>query len=85
MFCSSAPKSRQFTQEFVLQSDASDKGVGAVLSQLDEDDHPVAFFSLKLLPREKHSIIEKKCLAINLAVQTFCVYLLGAPFIIKTE
>ena len=86
----SAPvlRSPDFTREFVLQSDASDRGVGAVLSQLDDegDDHPVTFFSRKLLPREeKYSTIEKECLAIKLAVQTFRVYLLGAPFVIQTD
>ncbi|KAL5516318.1 hypothetical protein EMCRGX_G001611 [Ephydatia muelleri] len=65
--------------------DASDVGVGAVLSQVDDTgaDHPVAYFSRKLLPREqKYSTIEKECLAIKLATQAFRVYLLGKPFLI---
>ena len=35
---------------FVLQTDASDTGIGAVLSQSDDDgkEHPVAFYSRKL-------------------------------------
>ena len=39
----------------ILQTDVSEVGVGAVLSQRDADgsDHPVAFFSRKLLPREQ--------------------------------
>ena len=35
-----------------------------MLSQLDDngDDHPVAYFSRKLLPREeKYSTVEKEC------------------------
>lgn len=41
-------------------------------------DRPVAYFSRKLLPREeKYAIAEKDCMAINLAIQHFCVYLLG--------
>jgi len=73
---------------FVLQTDASQRGVGAVLSQLDEvgADHPVAFFSRKLLPREeRYSTIEKECLAIKLAIHAFRVYLLGCPFTIQTD
>ena len=50
------------------------------------EDHPVAYFSRKLLPREeKYSVVEKECLAIRLAVQMFRVYLLGRPFIIQTD
>ena len=42
-----------FTKDFILQTDASDHGVGGVLSQVDDegDDHPLAHFSRKLLPR----------------------------------
>ena len=80
--------SPDFTKEFVLQTDASDVGVGAVPSQLDEEgaDHPVAYYSRKLLAREqKHATIEKECLAIKLATQAFRVYLLGRPFIIQID
>ena len=86
---SSAPVLRapDFTKTFILQTDASDRGVGAVLSQrYEEDDQPVAFFSRKLLPREeRYSTVEKKCLAIKLAVQAFRVYLLGRSFTIETD
>ena len=46
--------SHDFGEEFILQPDASNRGVGAVLSQVDEEgDQPVAFFSLTLLPWEE--------------------------------
>ena len=70
-----------FNRDFVLQTDASDRGVGAVLSQVDQEgiEHPVAYFSQKLLPREeKYSTVEKECLAIKLGIQNFRVYFLGA-------
>ena len=49
-------QSPNFSNPFILQTDASDRGVGAVVSQLDDqgDDHPIAYFSRKLLPREEH-------------------------------
>ena len=74
-----------FSLPFILQIDTSDVGVGAVLSQPDEKnlDHPMAYFSRKLLPREKKfSVIKKECLAIKLGVEAFAVYLIGREFTI---
>ena len=73
---------------FTLQTDASDRGVGAVLSQLNDqgDDKPIAYFSRKLLPREeRYSTIEKEWLAIKLGVQAFHLYLMGCTFRIQTD
>lgn len=64
---------------FILRTDASDTGVGAVLMQEDEGKKfPVAYASKKLLPREKnYSTIEKECLGVVWAVQKFEPYLYG--------
>ena len=59
-----------------------------MLSQTDQEgnDHPVAYFSRKLLPREqKYSTVEQECLAIKLAVQAFSIYLLGKPFKVRSK
>ena len=62
---------------FVIQTDASALGVGAVLSQ-GQEDWPVAYFSRKLLEREKRYLAEEKeCLAVVLGIKAFAVYLLG--------
>ena len=47
-------RSPDFNLEFVLETDVSDYGVGAVLTQVDEngEEHPNAYFSRKLLPRK---------------------------------
>ena len=77
-----------FTKVFILQTDASERGIGVVLSQRDDDgtDYPLAYFSKKLLPREeRYSTIEKECLAIKLGMQNFRVYLLGRPFEVQTD
>ena len=77
-----------FSHPFILQTDASEVGVGAVLSQRDTEgyDHPVAYFSRKLLPWElKYATIEKECLAIKLGIEEFQVYLLGKEFTIQTD
>lgn len=66
--------SPDFTRSFVLQTDASDSGIGAMLSQLDDEgqDHPIAYFSCKLLLREeRYSTIEKECPAINIGLFGF--------------
>ena len=86
--CAPVLKSPDFTRQFILQTDASDRGVGAVLSQRDSAgvEHPVGFFSRKLLPREeRYATVEKECLAIKLGIQAFRVYLLGRPFVVQTD
>ena len=80
--------SPNFDREFVLQTDASNRGIGAVLSQLDDagQERPVPYFSRKLLPREeKYATVEKECLAIKLAIQHFRVYLLRRHFVVQTD
>ena len=89
LLCSSPVlRSPDFTRPFILQTDASDCGIGAVLSQedLEGEEHPIAYFSRKFLPREEwYSTVEKECLAIKLGIQAFRVYLLGKPFVIQTD
>jgi hypothetical protein len=69
-------RSPDFGRPFILQTDASDRGVEAVLSQRDADgvEHQVGYFSCKLLHREvNYSMVEKECLAIKLRTQAFRV------------
>ena len=73
---------------FLVQTDASDVGIGVVLSQRDPlgNNYPIAYFSKKLLDRErKYAVVEKECLAIKLGLQAFSVYLIEKPFIIQTD
>ena len=77
-----------FTKQLTLQTDASDKGLGAVLSQIDKtgNEKAVEFLSKKLLPREQaYSTIEKECLAIVWACKYLRHYLFGRNFIISTD
>ena len=78
-------KSPHYSKTFVLQTNVSQVGVGAVLSQGD-DDYPIAYYSQKLLDREKrYSTIEQECLAIVLRIKAFQVHLIGKPFILQTD
>ncbi len=76
-----------FDKEFLLHTDASDVGLGAVLSQrVDGVEHPILYISKKMLPRERnYSVIEKECLAIKWATQTLRYYLLGHSFNLVTD
>ena len=72
-----------FTKTFVIETDASDKGVGAVLQQ---DGHPLVYISRALGPKNLMlSTYEKECLAILLAVDHWRYYLHHGEFIIKTD
>ena len=73
---------------FLLQTDASGIGIGAVLSQVKEDGkkQPIAYYSRKMKPAEtRYSVTEQECLAVVESVRHFKVYLSGAPFTIMTD
>ena len=56
-----------FNTSFVLETDASIRGLGAVLSQTQADDrlHPVAYASRALSPAEKnYAVTELETLAV---------------------
>jgi len=75
------------SKPFILQTDASADGIGAILLQEDEQmKHPVAFGSKKLLPRERnYSTIEREALAIVWGIQKFQNYLMGTHFFLETD
>ncbi|GFY78965.1 retrovirus-related Pol polyprotein from transposon 297 [Trichonephila inaurata madagascariensis] len=80
--------SPDFTKLFIIQCDASNLGIGVVLSQVCEDEeHPIMFLSKKLsLAEQKYSTTEKECAAIIFAVQKLKCYLDGhQKFVIQTD
>ncbi|KAK7110753.1 uncharacterized protein [Littorina saxatilis] len=80
-------KMPDFGKDFVLRTDASDRGIGAVLMQLHgEKLHPVAYQSKKLLGAEsRYATVEKECLATVWGVQKFERYLYGRHFVLETD
>ncbi|CAJ0943012.1 unnamed protein product [Ranitomeya imitator] len=87
---SSSPvlQAADFTRPFVGQTDASNFGLGAVLTQVDTTghEHTILYLSRKLLPREAaYSTMEKECLAIVWALQRLQPYLYGRQFTMETD
>ncbi|GFR73718.1 retrovirus-related Pol polyprotein from transposon opus [Elysia marginata] len=68
--CKPVLKLPHFNRLFILSTDGSDTGLGAILKQ-DHDGvkFPVMYLSRKLLLREqRYSVVEKECLAVLRAV-----------------
>lgn len=75
------------SRPFILRTDASEDGVGAVLMQeFDGVKFPVAYASKKLLSAQRnYSVSEKESYAIVWAVQKFEPYLYGRKFQLETD
>ena len=77
----------QFDRPFILSTDASGVGLGAVLMQEFQDGRmPVLYISRKLKPAEtRYSVIERECLGLVWAVKKLHQYLFGREFILETD
>lgn len=76
-----------FTARFYVHCDASDIGLGAVLTQFQvERQVVVAYYSKLFNPQQRrYSATEREALAIVKAVQTWRSYLAGRPFTVLTD
>lgn len=85
--CEPVLQSLNFDLPFTVQTDASNRGIGAVLLQgVGENQRPVAFISRKLFPWETlYSEVEFECLAVKWAIDTLKYYLLVRKFVLETD
>ena len=77
-----------FSRTFVLDTDASDIGIGAVLSQLQEDgsERVIAYASRVLTrPERRYCVTRKELLAVVFFTRHFRAYLLGRKFCLRTD
>jgi len=72
-----------FSKKFVVETNASDKGIGVVLMQ---ERRPLAYISQALAPKHLGlSVYDKELLAVLGVIEKWRHYLKVSPFIIKTD
>jgi hypothetical protein len=76
-----------FTLPFVLQTDASSVGIGAVLTQTRGDTEYVVAYASRALsdPEKKYTVTEQECLAVIWSIRKFRPYLEGYSFTVITD
>ena len=77
-----------FRVQFLFHSDASDKGIGVVLSQIGKDqlDHPIAYFSRTLGKHKRnYSIRRNELLAAIKSNEHYRCYLYKRQFVLRTD
>ena len=84
-----------FTKPFLLQTDASDVGIGAILAQDAHNEgspaespgrRVITYISRRLNPAERnYSAYEKETLAVVWAIRSLSQYLLGREFSVVTD
>ncbi|MGL5772511.1 MAG: reverse transcriptase domain-containing protein, partial [Bacteroidales bacterium] len=73
---------------FILTTDASDTGIGAILTQKDDDGHEKMIYAYsKLLdsPQKNYSVTDKELLAVVKSIEHFRRFLVGKRFILRTD
>lgn len=76
-----------FTLPFQVECDASDLGMGAVLTQIQNGEEKViAYMSKKLTAtQQKYHVTERECLAVITAIEKFRQYIEGVKFTVVTD
>ncbi|GBL67472.1 Retrovirus-related Pol polyprotein from transposon 297 [Araneus ventricosus] len=74
-------------KEFILDTDASNEGIGAMLSQkIGNEECVIAYFSKSLgKPERNYCVTRKELLAIVKSIEHFHHYLYGRKFLLRTD
>ncbi|GBN48060.1 Transposon Ty3-G Gag-Pol polyprotein, partial [Araneus ventricosus] len=74
-------------KDFILDTDASNEGIGAVLSQnIGNEERVIAYFSKSLgKPERNYCVTRKELLAIVKSIEHFHHYLYGQKFLLRTD
>ena len=81
-------RSSNTSDTFILEMDASDRGIGCFLKGItvNGEEFIVSYYSAKLTDTEfLWNMVEKEAYAILKAIEKFSHYLIGKPFILKTD
>ena len=77
-----------FSKQFIVDTDASDSGIGAVISQVDDQgtERVVAYGSRLLSkPERQYCVTRRELLAVVFFIDQFHPYLLGYHFLLQTD
>ena len=75
------------TDPFILDTDASENAIGAVLSQVQNGEEKVIAYGSFALTKEqrRYCVTRKELLAIVRFTRQYRYYLLGKPFVVRTD
>ena len=73
--------------QYILDTDASNEGIEAVLSQIQDDEEKVIAYGSKTLSKaeQNYCITRRELLAVVYFVQHFKHFLLGRKFLVRTD
>ena len=77
-----------FSRQFILDTDASDTGIGGVLSQVDADgrERVIAYGSRLLTkPERRYCVTRRELLAVVTFTRQYRSYLTGQRFLLRTD
>ena len=76
-----------FTRTFILDTDTSNEGIGAVLSQVMDGRETVITYTSRVLSKAEHGycVTRRELLTVVTFLQQFRAYLLGWHFVVCTD